>query len=195
MANIADGASSTIVQPAGKGVGSRIDIGATAEAAKWFFGLMEGLSLERLGISNANDITVPPPVSPLMEARQLADKYDIPFFTQVLTEAMWSLAPMGKYQAVTAFSIGFQLRNPSLCRFSSTHMAGIKIAKGLEFSVAKVLGLEALCSILEAYWKTGAFCDGCREARYCCQSGNNSRWGSTKQQWSALSEHIRLSEE
>jgi hypothetical protein len=122
--------------------GPNIEIEASAAAIKWLFGLIEGKSFSELGIPEAKDLKKPPPTKPIHDARDLADVYDIPFFDPILTEAMWKLASMGTYYAVTALGVGYSMANQSLCRFAVSNMTGLSIPYQLPYSSFDSMGAE-----------------------------------------------------
>ncbi|KAG7531092.1 hypothetical protein FFLO_04586 [Filobasidium floriforme] len=131
--------------------GPNIEIKASAAAIKWLFGLIEGKSFTELGIPEAKDLEKPPPTKPIHDARNLADVYDIPFFDPILTEAMWKLASMGTYYAVTALGVGYSMANQSLCRFAVSNMTGLAIPHKLSYSSFDTMGSGAAPVFRDAF--------------------------------------------
>jgi hypothetical protein len=102
-----------------KSADGRIKIEGSTAAIRWLFGLLDGSSPKDLGIPTDETIGTPP-ITPLMEAMSLADKYDIPCFKNLMTDAILRLTEYGSSQALTAYSLAYNFGDETLARFYTT---------------------------------------------------------------------------
>jgi hypothetical protein len=173
--------------------GPNIGIEASAAAVKWLFGLIEGKLFTELGIPEAQDLREPPSPKPIHDARDLADVYDIPFFDPILTEAMWKLASMGTYYAVTALGVGYSMANQSLCRFAVSNMTGLSIPYQLPYSSFDSMGAGAAWAIITAVPTCTQFCACDHTPHSGVPKGcSRTKWSSSHEQWLEISKRMKF---
>jgi hypothetical protein len=165
-------------------------LGGSAEALKWLTGLLEATPLKELGMSAEDAISAPPSIRPLQEAIRLADKLDIPFYKNLVVQAMYDVAKQGKYQAISAYNIGCALGDINLARFAVAWMVGLPTP--LKFSRAELQDMNVISwSMLHEAWRrSDTFFNPDHLTDYCDYGG----WGGSQVQWLAIATSLKFEE-
>lgn len=128
----------------------RIKIEGSTAAIRWLFGLLDGSSPKDLGIPTDGSIATPP-ITPLMDAMNLADKFDIPCFKNLMTHAILRLTDYGCHQALTAYSLAYKLGNETLARLAVSKLTGFDPPHEWRLDVVEAIGLKPWWSLIDAY--------------------------------------------
>jgi hypothetical protein len=133
-----------------KSADGRIKIEGSTAAIRWLFGLLDGSSPKDLGIPTDETIGTPP-ITPLMEAMSLADKYDIPCFKNLMTDAILRLTEYGSSQALTAYSLAYNFGDETLARLAVSKLVDFTPPHRWRLSTVEAIGLKPWWSLVSAY--------------------------------------------
>jgi hypothetical protein len=160
-------------------------LGGSAEALKWLTGLLEATPLNELGMSADDKLSAPPSIRPLQEAIGLADKLDIPFYKNLVVQAMYTVAKQGKYQAISAYNIGCTLGDIDLARFAITWMVGLPTPLNFSRIELQEMTIIAWSMLHEAWRRCSSF--NPEHLGYC----NRGSWQGTQAQWHEIATQLR----
>jgi hypothetical protein len=133
-----------------KSADGRIKIEGSTAAIRWLFGLLDGSSPGDLGVPT-DEITSTPPITPCMDAMSLADKFDIPCFRNLMTEAVLRLTEYGTYQALTAYSLAYNLGDQTLARLAVSKITDFCPPHKWRLDIVEAIGLRPWWSLIDAY--------------------------------------------
>jgi hypothetical protein len=141
------------------------DIHGSLGAAIWFFAALEGLELSLLTDTHLNhwsmvtylteymssELPWIPCPKYLSEALELGDFYDISLFPRLMTEMLWKLARIGKFFALSSFTIAVQLRDLDLAKFAVKRMEGLPRPSLFPKGTAEAMGAGPWWCLVAAY--------------------------------------------
>lgn len=146
----------------------KIHIEADAQAIRWLFGLLDNIKAVNHGISDKDDLDRPPSTAPLLEALDLADKYDIPFYPAIMADALSTMVETGKYQAIMVYTMAYHLDRIGLARQAVRGMSGLPDPATWSLRTATIVTLPA-------WW---ALCGAYRDVGFHAGPGSlSARWG------------------
>lgn len=131
-----------------------IKLDCSLSAAKWFFGILEGRKLEELlKETGQRDQPFSATLDDLRQALRLADSYDIPFFSRLLNDFIFSheFRTGGTANPLIAFALGIDLGNVQLARFAVKRMAPLGSPTMFNKLTARALGLDTWWCLVHAY--------------------------------------------
>jgi hypothetical protein len=141
-------------------------------------------------MSADDELSAPPSIRPLQEAIQLADKLDIPFYKNLVIQAMYTVAKQGRYQAISAYNIGCALGDIHLARSAVAGMIGLPTP--LKFSRTKLqdMSVIARCMLHEAWRRCSTSFD---PDQLIPHPGYSSRaWRSNQTQWLEIATELKF---
>lgn len=177
-------------------------INGSLEGAAWFFGILDGADLDTLTNTDlkmddkwmrylgtymgCHSAGVPSP-SPLAEALILADFYDIPFFPRLMIEVLWQLARLGKFYALSSFTVATELGDLDLAKFAVKKMEGLPSPLLFDKDTAEAMGTGAYWCLVAAY---SVAINGNDPHGYRRSYGDH--WTGSAAQWRAMAEGLRF---
>lgn len=164
-----------------------IEIGASIEGIKWLFGLMEGSSLDDLGLPEKRKADQPFSSRPVHEARGLADRYDIAFFDGILAQALFAVASETRGHAAAVIGIGCEMKNAPLCRYATQYLAPYSSPPYMDADVIQAIGVGGECAIMRAFYQS--FCTCAHSGTHTCLK---TQWTGKAEQWMHISRVMKF---